>query len=490
MGKGIRTTKFKISDLLKLYKRKRVWIQPSFQREFVWTPRQQKNLIKSILNGIPLPYFYFAKTKESILEVIDGQQRLTTLFGYKELKSVKHAREKITKEFLKDRYKFDGEDYFKKDILKILKKYKINSVIIDETRWDANKKYEMFEILNQGGTRLTGQEIRHCTLDRVNEDLNLYLKKGARKLDKLIGPKEHLYNEELTLRFFAINRWTYEDKVTNDINPNKWVNFKGKDLKKLFNNFTKFVKTVEDIYPETKKLSSPLYFKTLKKDAPLPRSDKDNFYSYQYSQDINQAYFHLLSYYIPKYEKYNKFNRISNRKKQVYLLNFLRKDRRIKTLTGAGTDSPNKIKQQKELFEKYFVSSVGDYTQRERRQITNQEKETLLSNFNYCYLCYKQIINKHSVEPDHVAPYSKGYMSKFHNILLACKKCNKKKLGKSPEAYRNGINSKKQRIKNKKNIKRYLKELELWHAKYKLKWHKLLVQYAEEDLKLKIDNLN
>ena len=99
MGKGITKPQIKIYDLLKWNNRKKVTIQPKFQREFVWKVKQQKNLIKSLSTGIPIPYFYFAKLGKNSLEVIDGQQRLTTIFGYIDLKSVlEGARERISKD--------------------------------------------------------------------------------------------------------------------------------------------------------------------------------------------------------------------------------------------------------------------------------------------------------------------------------------------------------------------------------------------------------
>ncbi len=499
MSKGITKKSIKIYDLLKLYKKRQVIIQPSFQREFVWKTKQQKNLIKSISKAIPLPYFYFAKTENSFLEVIDGQQRLITIFGYVNSKNIlrglKQAREKLSKEFVKEKFRIDNVDYYKKDTLKILKKTKLDVVVIDESKWDINKKYEMFEILNQGGTRLSAQELRHCTLERVNPDLNKYLEKGAKKLDRLIGKKEHLYNEELVLRFFVINKNGLGDhKVSNDLEPKKLEHLERDDLKKLFNRFTRFIRKTETLYPKPKiyisdgeKVTKPFYFKTLKHGIRQPRTD--NLEDYTYSQDINQSLFHLLSYYIPKYDE-NKFNKISIKKKRTYLLNFLKKDRYIKTLTGAGTDSPNKIKKQMKLFEKIVISNMGDYTEKEPRQITSEEKETLLRKFNYCYLCYDKIRNPKKVVPEHIGPFKRGFMSKFYNILLACKKCNGKKLAKSLDEYRSTTHSLKRRLRHKKNIKHYLKELEGWNSKYKLKWYKQLVRFAEGDNKLKKEILS
>lgn len=63
-------------------------IQPSFQRKFVWTQKHQEAFIETILNGYPFPEIYIAtgETDKRSLRtkslVIDGQQRLTTIFKY------------------------------------------------------------------------------------------------------------------------------------------------------------------------------------------------------------------------------------------------------------------------------------------------------------------------------------------------------------------------------------------------------------------------
>lgn len=74
---------------------------PQFQRDFVWTKQKSADLLDSILKGYPIGTFIFWKTKEElrtirniggldlpktpkgdyILYVLDGQQRLTSLFA-------------------------------------------------------------------------------------------------------------------------------------------------------------------------------------------------------------------------------------------------------------------------------------------------------------------------------------------------------------------------------------------------------------------------
>src|ERR1700744_140014 len=68
----------------KIYKRRDRYEIPDWQREQVWNPAQQRALIDSILRCWKLPKFYFQKTSENpdTFEVVDGQQRLTEIWGF------------------------------------------------------------------------------------------------------------------------------------------------------------------------------------------------------------------------------------------------------------------------------------------------------------------------------------------------------------------------------------------------------------------------
>ena len=59
-------------------------LQPKFQREYVWSlrPELPSRLIESLLLEIPIPPIYFGKVNQGRLEMIDGQQRLTTLVNF------------------------------------------------------------------------------------------------------------------------------------------------------------------------------------------------------------------------------------------------------------------------------------------------------------------------------------------------------------------------------------------------------------------------
>ena len=58
-------------------------LDPDFQRQYVWNSRKRKSrLIESLMLRIPIPAFYFFEKNDGSFLVIDGQQRLKTIFDF------------------------------------------------------------------------------------------------------------------------------------------------------------------------------------------------------------------------------------------------------------------------------------------------------------------------------------------------------------------------------------------------------------------------
>lgn len=52
---------------------------PSFQRRYVWKQDRASRLIESFLLGLPVPQVFLFRRENDLL-VVDGQQRLKTIF--------------------------------------------------------------------------------------------------------------------------------------------------------------------------------------------------------------------------------------------------------------------------------------------------------------------------------------------------------------------------------------------------------------------------
>jgi uncharacterized protein with ParB-like and HNH nuclease domain len=80
---------YSINDFREWNLRKELVLQPKFQRRSVWSDKARSYLIDTIVRGKPIPKIFIRqeiepKTKKTIREVVDGQQRLRTVFSYLE----------------------------------------------------------------------------------------------------------------------------------------------------------------------------------------------------------------------------------------------------------------------------------------------------------------------------------------------------------------------------------------------------------------------
>ncbi|MDF2951737.1 MAG: hypothetical protein K0S18_1320 [Anaerocolumna sp.] len=78
---------YSINDFLEWHERGQLVLAPKFQRRSVWKPVAKSFLIDSILREKPLPKIFIRqitdiKSRTTIREVVDGQQRLRTILDY------------------------------------------------------------------------------------------------------------------------------------------------------------------------------------------------------------------------------------------------------------------------------------------------------------------------------------------------------------------------------------------------------------------------
>ena len=59
-------------------------IRPKYQREFIYSEKQQQAVINTAMHGYPLNTMYWAVRGDGTFEVIDGQQRTLSLCRFRE----------------------------------------------------------------------------------------------------------------------------------------------------------------------------------------------------------------------------------------------------------------------------------------------------------------------------------------------------------------------------------------------------------------------
>ena len=71
-----------IKELIDLIESKKLNLNPPYQRHFIWTPKDQRDLIDSIHKKYPLPSFFILNKGADNFEMVDGQQRANTIYKY------------------------------------------------------------------------------------------------------------------------------------------------------------------------------------------------------------------------------------------------------------------------------------------------------------------------------------------------------------------------------------------------------------------------
>lgn len=248
-------------EIMSMYDRDEpeIIIDPEFQRLFRWDLNKQTRFIESLVLGIPIPPIFVAEDQKGRWELVDGLQRISTVFSFFGI--LKNPPQSKKNNWILEKGDLipEFENFSCKDLpLKIQLNIKRAACRIEIVRGNSkyDMRYELFNRLNTGGVKLTDQEIRNCIFRGTSTKFNKFLSLKAKEVDfkKLIGPsekqEEELYLDELVLRFCSL--YQNKDNITENISQ----------------HMTKFMKnTVSDedritelqtIFERTFKLLTPL----------------------------------------------------------------------------------------------------------------------------------------------------------------------------------------------------------------------------------------
>jgi uncharacterized protein with ParB-like and HNH nuclease domain len=217
-----------IGEIISIYKEGELDIHPEFQRFFRWNESQKSKLIESILLGIPIPSIFVSQRENGVWDVIDGLQRLSTIFEFAGILKDRNGELKDASTLRSTKYlpslegkKWDSEEEnsLTADQRLYIKRSRLNLQIVQKES-DDDTKYELFQRLNTGGTPLSNQELRNCLLLMIDNDFFEWLSDLVKDenfqntislSDKNL---EERYDVELALRFF-INKNSTEEELTN-----------------------------------------------------------------------------------------------------------------------------------------------------------------------------------------------------------------------------------------------------------------------------------
>lgn len=190
-------------------------IVPDYQRKYVWDIRRASKLVESFAIGLPVPQVFFYENSEGQLEVIDGQQRITSIAyffgGYFGPPNAKGNQKVFKLTGLEQRKDLEGKSFEELDdrTRRKLQNASLRGVTVKQLTPDEEQPesvYHIFERLNTGGQPLNAQEIRNAVyrgpilamLEELNMDPNWRTIYGKAEPD----PKQR--DIELILRLFSL----------------------------------------------------------------------------------------------------------------------------------------------------------------------------------------------------------------------------------------------------------------------------------------------
>ncbi len=170
-----------------------LYLIPQFQRKYRWDEGQVKELARSLFRGYPIPPVYAYRNKAGQLEILDGQQRVMSLFLYYIGKFVDTSRvssidirklnrsEMSFREALEQAYPLipmttqlnpEADEKEQVDIsydslpAEWRRKLDYTNLTVIELRWEnegnrAEDLQQIFKNLNKQGTQLSPQEVRN-----------------------------------------------------------------------------------------------------------------------------------------------------------------------------------------------------------------------------------------------------------------------------------------------------------------------------------------
>ena len=200
-------------------------IIPKFQRPFVWKPAQSSRLIESFLTGLPVPPIYLYAEYRSLKRlVVDGQQRLKSVFYFLEGRfgaDTPFPGQEFRLTGLNPDSRFQGRtfnelgEWYQERIRAAL----LRAVIVEPVKLgDYTSVYPIFERLNSGGAALSNQELRNGVNGGRFVELLRELNRNPqwRQILGKAAPDRRERDVELLTRCFALRECSDYQKPMKD----------------------------------------------------------------------------------------------------------------------------------------------------------------------------------------------------------------------------------------------------------------------------------
>lgn len=303
------------------------YVIPGFQRMYRWSESQVEELAISLVRGMPIPPIYCYRNKEQQIVILDGQQRMMSLYFYYIGKFLKRKRNA----FIDARVATSGEYGFKEyiehcgliekqfkmlykeengeEIITDISYQKLNArmkrridfmpitlveINVDSEKYKERTLHKIFANLNIGGTPLSSQELRngiyggkfYSMLYEINDtckkwrllysgNKNGEVNKESKDVELLLQMCAFKYFVEQSGEDFIISNYKGKISTLLDDFSEKAIKFEKGQIKEYEEALLSFFDDLEDISGKNRNLALVSLFVVWDKMSVKPRISKD-----------------------------------------------------------------------------------------------------------------------------------------------------------------------------------------------------------------------
>lgn len=403
-----------IDSLYGRYKRGRLSVRPEFQRRFVWDPKKASRLIESALLQIPLPVIYLSEEKDGKVNVIDGQQRLTSFFSYidgqfPDGKDFKLTKLNVFSELKGKRFKDLDENLQDK-----IKYCKIRTITFRKES-NSDLKFEIFERLNTGAVSLNDQELRNCIYrgkyNRLLTDISTNY--DFRRVLGISKPDKRMNDIQLVLRFASFYHATYlnyKPPIRKFLNSNmeKYQDISENDSAELSAAFKNAVQIIYSLFAEHS-------FKRFHK------GDEDDPNGYWEPKKFNASLYDILMFSFAREDKNKVYQHLDEIREA--LIHLMTNDQSFIDSIELSTSGLPAVTKRFDVWRLTLQSIIG-IGQKEPRCFSIKLKEEMMEKDSTCSICGNRIAHIDDSALDHIEQYWKGGRTVPENARLTHRFCN------------------------------------------------------------------
>lgn len=414
----IKSTNWDVSHVRNLKTMGQIDFSPDYQRNYVWSEKQKVYLIDTLINSFSVPKVYVSKKYDpekgdTYYDVIDGQQRLTTIINFIDgefkLSKSKHPKPEYFNDELEGKYFQDLPLKVKENILSY-------SFTIDLVEGERREITEMFLRLNLSNTTLNKQEIFHS---QYSGD---FMKLTKRISDEYIDE----FVEDKVINGTGIKRMKDHRFITEClVSMLRGITDKDKEHENVIKEYETWDdESVEDYYSRFKKI-----YKLISNNI--------------FKGDIRTTRYNSLSGFISLFEYfhdqiYNRNRSLDSNQYEIILENLkwlgtnnnpdgFGVGKKWYDVTQQGGDTIQKRKDRKEILESLLNSTLIEKDP--RRNFSEQERKLMWESTleKRCGISGKIIESYDDYDLDHIKPHNKGGLTTLSNSQITLSKENRSK---------------------------------------------------------------